>query len=57
MQTNQLFAVKVIRIPEEEDGVSSTTLRELSILQSLSHPSIVKLEHYKLEMLDPNPRI
>ena len=33
--TNQIYAVKVIRLQEEEEGVNSTTLRELAILQNL----------------------
>ena len=39
--TQQLFAVKVIRLERDEEGVSQTTLRELSILQSLKHPNVI----------------
>jgi len=41
-QTSQIFAVKVIRLQDDEEGVNSTTLRELTILQSLNHQNIIK---------------
>lgn len=39
--TQQIFAVKVIRLEKDEEGVSQTTLRELAILQSLKHPNVI----------------
>ena len=39
--TQQIFAVKIIRLEKDEEGVSQTTLRELAILQSLKHPNII----------------
>ncbi|KAL4452911.1 hypothetical protein ABPG74_002476 [Tetrahymena malaccensis] len=42
--TNQLVAIKQIRIdPNEDEGVPSTTLREISVLKKLNHKNIVKL--------------
>lgn len=39
--SQQIFAVKIIRLEKDEEGVSQTTLRELAILQSLKHPNII----------------
>ena len=36
-------AIKKIKLENETEGIPSTTLRELSILQELSHESIVEL--------------
>lgn len=39
-----VVAVKQIRMdPNEDEGIPSTTLREISILKKLDHPNIVKL--------------
>ena len=40
--TGETVAVKTIKIAADEEGVSSTTLREMTILQSLDHPNIIK---------------
>lgn len=36
------IALKKIRLENEEEGVPSTALREISILKELQHPNIVK---------------
>jgi cyclin-dependent kinase len=41
-KSDQLVAVKVIRINADDEGVSSTTLREITILKNLDHPNIIK---------------
>lgn len=40
--TNELVAVKKIRLENEEEGMPSTAMREISILKELKHPNIVK---------------
>ncbi|OHS99933.1 Cyclin-dependent kinase A-2 [Tritrichomonas foetus] len=44
LQTNKIVALKIMKLEQEEDGIPPTTLREMSILRSVSHPNIVKLE-------------
>nr|CAG4710775.1 unnamed protein product [Naegleria fowleri] len=41
--TGKLVAIKRIRLEREEEGVPSTTLREIALLKQLSHPNVVKL--------------
>ena len=43
-KTNELFAIKCLRLENEREGVPSTALREISILKSLDHPNIVKIK-------------
>mmetsp|Transcript_73032 Transcript_73032/g.136421 ORF Transcript_73032/g.136421 Transcript_73032/m.136421 type:complete len:298 (-) Transcript_73032:80-973(-) len=38
-----LFALKTIRLEAEDEGIPSTAIREISLLQELQHPNIVKL--------------
>ena len=40
--TNQLVALKKIRLEKEDDGVPSTAIREISLLKGLKHPNIVE---------------
>jgi len=35
--------MKKIRLEQDDDGVPSTALREISILKELDHPNIVRL--------------
>lgn len=37
------YAIKKIKIEESDEGIPSTTLREINALKELSHPNIVKL--------------
>ena len=48
-ETGELVAIKRMKLDQEEDGIPPTTLRELSILRSVSHPNIVKLEDVIIE--------
>lgn len=41
--TNQLVALKKIRLENDEEGVPSTAIREISLLRELAHPNIVSL--------------
>ena len=41
-ETEQLIAIKKIKIELESEGVPSTALREICILRDLSHPNIVE---------------
>ncbi|SBS93822.1 Cell division control protein 2 homolog [Plasmodium ovale curtisi] len=39
----ETFALKKIRLEKEDEGIPSTTIREISILKELKHSNIVKL--------------
>lgn len=41
--TNEIVALKRIRLEVEDEGIPSTTLREISVLRQLKHPNIVEL--------------
>eukprot|EP01062_Namystynia_karyoxenos_P025408 TRINITY_DN1999_c1_g1_i2.p2 TRINITY_DN1999_c1_g1~~TRINITY_DN1999_c1_g1_i2.p2 ORF type:complete len:328 (+),score=124.52 TRINITY_DN1999_c1_g1_i2:90-1073(+) len=41
--TNRTVALKKIRLEQEDDGIPSTALREISILREMQHPNIVGL--------------
>ena len=41
--TNEVFALKKIRLESEEEGIPSTAIREISILKELAHPNVVGL--------------
>jgi len=43
-ETNEVIAIKKIKIDLESEGVPSTALREISILRELKHPNIVELK-------------
>ncbi|OXB56034.1 hypothetical protein ASZ78_000897 [Callipepla squamata] len=42
--TGQVVAMKKIRLENEEEGVPSTAIREISLLKELCHPNIVRLQ-------------
>jgi serine/threonine protein kinase len=42
--TGQIVALKCMKLEEETDGIRPTTLREISILRSMSHPNILGLK-------------
>jgi len=41
--TDEIVALKRIRLEVEDEGIPSTTLREISVLRQLKHPAIVEL--------------
>lgn len=44
--TNETIALKKIRLEQEDEGVPSTAIREISLLKEMQHSNIVK---YKLK--------
>ncbi|OBZ86218.1 Cyclin-dependent kinase 5 [Choanephora cucurbitarum] len=42
-ETNEVVALKRIRLDNEEEGVPCTAIREISLLKELKHPNIVRL--------------
>mmetsp|Transcript_4717 Transcript_4717/g.6554 ORF Transcript_4717/g.6554 Transcript_4717/m.6554 type:complete len:299 (-) Transcript_4717:153-1049(-) len=44
LQTNEIVALKRIRLEVEDEGIPSTALREISLLRELSHENIVDLK-------------
>ena len=42
-KTNQIVALKKIRLESEDEGVPSTAIREISVLKELQHENIVSL--------------
>ena len=42
-QTGNVVAIKKIRLEHADEGIPSTAIREISLLQELEHPNIIKL--------------
>lgn len=40
--TNEIIALKKIRLEAEDEGIPSTAIREISLLKQLQHPNIVR---------------
>jgi serine/threonine protein kinase len=40
--TNDIVALKKIKLEAEDEGVPSTAIREISLLKELNHPNIVR---------------
>ena len=43
--TNELIALKKIRLGSDDEGVPSTAIREISLLKELRHPNVVELKN------------
>ena len=43
-ETGDIVAIKQIKLEKEDDGMPSTAVREISLLQNLKHPNIVELK-------------
>lgn len=41
IETNEIFALKKIRLESEDEGIPSTAIREIALLKELQHPNIV----------------
>jgi serine/threonine protein kinase len=46
--TNEIFAIKKIKLDVDTEGIPSTALREISILKTLNHPNIVGIQDLTL---------
>ena len=42
--TSNPVAIKRIRLDSHDEGIASTTIREISVLQELEHPNVVGLK-------------
>lgn len=42
--TNNIIALKKIRLEQEDEGVPSTAVREICLLKELQHPNVVELK-------------
>lgn len=42
-ETNKPYAVKIIKIRYEDEGVPSTAIREVSLLKECNHPNVIRL--------------
>ena len=43
IETKRVVALKQIRMDSDEEGIPSTTIREIAVLKDLKHPNIVEL--------------
>ena len=43
-ETGKEYAIKKTHIDNKNDGIPSTTIREIAILMELKHPNIVNME-------------
>ena len=43
--TNEVIALKKIRLGSDDEGVPSTAIREISLLKELHHPNVVELKN------------
>ncbi|KAL9642807.1 hypothetical protein ABK040_009882 [Willaertia magna] len=43
LETGKTVAIKKIRLEQEDEGVPSTSIREISLLKELNHPNVVGL--------------
>merc|ERR1719334_1179786 len=48
-KTNEIVAMKKIRLESEDEGVPSTAIREISLLRELQHPNIVLLKEVLMQ--------
>jgi serine/threonine protein kinase len=46
--TNEIFAIKKIKLDVDTEGIPSTALREIAILKKINHPNIVRIQDIAL---------
>jgi serine/threonine protein kinase len=46
-QSGKIIALKKIKLEHEDEGIPSSTLREIALLKELQHPHIVRLVGFK----------
>ena len=44
IETQEIVALKKIKLKKEDDGVPSTAIREISLLKGIKHPNVVELK-------------
>lgn len=49
MKYNTIIALKKVFIQNEDEGIPSTVLREISLIKGISHPNIVELKDVIIE--------
>jgi cyclin-dependent kinase len=54
LTTNQLVALKKIRLEAEDEGVPSTAIREISLLKELKDDHIVRCGRHCLQRYEDN---
>jgi serine/threonine protein kinase len=42
LHSGKLIALKKVRLEHEDEGIPSTSIREISLLKELNHPNVVK---------------
>ena len=45
-KTNEVIAIKRIKIEAENEGIPSTAIREISLLREINHENVVKCDLY-----------
>lgn len=48
-KTNETVALKVVKMDQEEDGVTVSSMREVNALRNMSHPNIITLREVTTE--------
>lgn len=43
-KTQEVIALKKIKLDTQSEGVPSTTIREISVLREIEHPNVVQLK-------------
>ena len=50
-RTGKVYALKKLKLEREKDGFPQTSIREVNVLLSLHHPSIVNVTEVRLQRL------
>lgn len=52
--TNETIALKKIRLEQEDEGVPSTAIREISLLKEMQHGNIVRYTFFNCNAIFDN---